>query len=109
MNAAAVYTRFEILRSFRNGRFAFFSVVFPVVLYFVHRRTHPQVRSFGDSGISAPLYYMVGLVSFGTMVGDDLRRRPDRRRADHGMDPAAADHPALAPAPTSARRCSPPT
>jgi ABC-2 type transport system permease protein len=62
------YTRYELLRSFRNARFLFFSVMFPVILYFVLAAPNRNENNFGNSGISAPLYYMVGLVSFGTMV-----------------------------------------
>lgn len=68
MSAGAVYTRYEILRAFRNGRFAFFSVIFPVVMYFLLAGPNRNVHNFAHSGISAPLYYMIGLMSFGTMV-----------------------------------------
>lgn len=62
------YTRFELLRTFRNGRFFFFSLGFPLILYFVIAGPNRGDDNFGDSGISAPLYYMVGLASFGTMM-----------------------------------------
>ncbi len=31
----AVYTRYELIRAFRNRRFFLFSLVFPLILYFV--------------------------------------------------------------------------
>jgi ABC-2 type transport system permease protein len=63
-----VYTRFELLRAFRNRRFLIFSLGFPLVLYFVIAGPQQHVRNFGGTGIPAPLYYMTGLASFGTML-----------------------------------------
>jgi ABC-2 type transport system permease protein len=63
-----VYTRYELLRAFRNRRFFFFALAFPLVLYFVIAAPNRDSHNFGGSGISAPLYYMVGLASFGTMM-----------------------------------------
>ncbi|MGZ4202518.1 MAG: ABC transporter permease [Thermoleophilaceae bacterium] len=61
------YTRYELLRTFRNRRFFVFSLGFPLVLYFLIAGPNKNVHDFANSGISAPLYYMVGLASFGTM------------------------------------------
>jgi ABC-2 type transport system permease protein len=63
-----VYTRYELLRAFRSRRFLLFSLGFPLVLYFVIAGPQHNVHNFGGTGISAPLYYMVGLASFGTML-----------------------------------------
>jgi ABC-2 type transport system permease protein len=63
-----VYTRYELLRAFRNRRFFFFSLAFPLILYFIFAAPNRNVTNFDGSGISLPLYYMVGLASFGTMV-----------------------------------------
>jgi ABC-2 type transport system permease protein len=63
-----LYMRFELLRAFRNARFFIFSLAFPVVLYFVISSPNRDVHDFNGSGISFPLYYMVGLASFGTMI-----------------------------------------
>jgi ABC-2 type transport system permease protein len=63
-----VYTRFELLRAFRNRRFFIFSLGFPLVLYFVIAGPQRGNHNFADTGISAPLYYMAGLASFGTMM-----------------------------------------
>jgi len=62
-----VYIRYELLRTFRNRRFFFLSLGFPLLFYFVIAAPNRHVRDFGGSGLSAPLYYMVGLASFGTM------------------------------------------
>lgn len=63
-----LYTRFELLRTFRNRRFFFFSFGFPLVLYFLIAAPQRNTGDLAGTGISAPLYYMVGLASFGTMA-----------------------------------------
>jgi ABC-2 type transport system permease protein len=65
---ALAYTRFELLRTLRNRRFFVLSLGFPVVLYFLiaSPQRHGHV---GSTGISVPLYFMVGMISFGTMSG----------------------------------------
>ena len=67
MNAALSYTRYELLRTFRNARFFIFSLGFPLILYYVIAGGNKDVPNLNGSGISAPLYFMVGLASFGTM------------------------------------------
>jgi ABC-2 type transport system permease protein len=62
-----VYTRYELLRTFRNRRFFVFSLGFPLVLFFLLAAPNKNEHDFASSGLSAPLYYMVGLASFGTM------------------------------------------
>ena len=66
MNALA-YTRYELLRTFRNRRFVILSLAFPLVLYFAIAGPNRHVDNLAKSGISAPLYFMVGLAAFGTM------------------------------------------
>jgi ABC-2 type transport system permease protein len=64
---AGTYTRYEVLRAFRNRRFFVFSIGFPLVLYLVIAAPNRDQHDFGGSGIDAPLYLMVGLAAFGTM------------------------------------------
>src|SRR3954470_22850996 len=61
------YTRFELLRTVRNRRFFILSLGFPVVLYFLIAAPNRNEHDIGGPGLSAPLYFMVGLISFGTM------------------------------------------
>ncbi len=68
MNALP-YTRYELLRTLRNRRFFFLSLGFPLVLYFLIAGSTRNVHSIGGTGIPAPLYFMVGMISFGTMSG----------------------------------------
>jgi ABC-2 type transport system permease protein len=65
----STYTRYELLRLFRNRRFFLFSLGCPLLLYFLIAVPNRNVHDLGGSGISAPLYLMVGLVAFGTMNG----------------------------------------
>lgn len=67
MSAATTYTRYEVLRTFRNFRFFIFSLAFPLALYWALAASNKNQKDFGGSGLSAPLYYMLGLASFGTM------------------------------------------
>jgi ABC-2 type transport system permease protein len=62
-----LYTRYELVRALRNRRFFFFSLGFPLILYFVIAGPQSGDHNFAGSGISAALFYMAGLVSFGTM------------------------------------------
>jgi ABC-2 type transport system permease protein len=62
------YTRFELLRTLRNWRLLLFSLGFPLVLYLAIASPARDESDFAGSGISLPLYFMVGLVSFGAMT-----------------------------------------
>jgi ABC-2 type transport system permease protein len=65
---ALAYTRFEFVRMFRNPRFLIFSIGFPLIIFYAFAAPNRHIKSFEGSGISFPLYYMVGLASFGTMA-----------------------------------------
>lgn len=62
------YTRFELLRTLRNRRFFVLSLGFPLILYYLIAGSQRNVSDLAGTGLSAPLYYMVGLASFGTMA-----------------------------------------
>ena len=63
-----VYTRYELLRTFRERRLFIFSFGFPLILYYVIAAPNRNVHDFNGTGIPLPLYYMVGLASYGTMM-----------------------------------------
>src|SRR5580692_6036051 len=65
--SSLVYVRYELLRTLRNRRFFFLSLGFPLVLYYLIAGSNRHVSDIGGTGLSAPLYFMVGLASFGTM------------------------------------------
>lgn len=62
-----VFTRYELLRTIRNRRFLVFSLAFPLLLYVLVAGPNRQVHDLRHTGVSAPLYFMVGLAAFGAM------------------------------------------
>jgi ABC-2 type transport system permease protein len=62
-----LYVRYELLRTVRNRRFFLLSLGFPLILFFIVAGPNRNVHDFDHSGISFPLYYMVGMATFGTM------------------------------------------
>jgi ABC-2 type transport system permease protein len=66
--SATTYVRFEVLRTFRNTRFFLFSLVFPLVLYYLVAGANRDVQNFAGTGLSFPVYYMIGMVSWGAMA-----------------------------------------
>ena len=66
--SSLAYTRYELLRTFRERRLFIFSFGFPLVLYYVIAAPNRNIHNFNGTGVSMPLYYMVGLASFGTMM-----------------------------------------
>ena len=67
MTRSMAYIRFELLRTIRNRRVLVFSLAFPILLYLLIAAPNRNEHSLGGTGISAPLYFMIGLASFGTM------------------------------------------
>jgi ABC-2 type transport system permease protein len=63
--SSATYARYEVLRTFRNRRFFVFSLVFPLILFYAVAGENRHARL---GGISFPLYYMTGMVAWGTMT-----------------------------------------
>ena len=57
---ATTYTRYELLRTFRNLRFMFLSLVFPLVLYLLVAGPN---RDKHLGGLPFPLYYMTGMIA----------------------------------------------
>ena len=77
----AAYTRYELLRTVRNRRFMILALGFPLVLYFLIAAPNRHEQNLGGTGISAPLYLMVGLVAFGAMnavLGSGVRIAAER-------------------------------
>jgi ABC-2 type transport system permease protein len=60
-----IYLKYEVLRTWRNRRFLIFSLVFPLVLFLAIAGPH---RTAVTQGIPFPLYYMTGMIAWGTMV-----------------------------------------
>ncbi len=71
--SGATYVKYELLRTVRNKRSFAFSLVFPLVMYFLLALPNKDNHNFGGTkghptGIFAPQYYMIGLLAFGGMV-----------------------------------------
>lgn len=71
--SAVTYTKFELLRTVRNKRSFFFSLAFPLVMYFLLALPNKNNHNFGGTKgnpthLFAPQYYMVGLLAFGGMI-----------------------------------------
>lgn len=64
---AALYTRYELLRTIRNKRVVIFALAFPLILFLAIAAPQHDVSNFSGTGISLPLYFMVGLAAFATM------------------------------------------
>jgi ABC-2 type transport system permease protein len=62
---AATYTRYEMLRTFRNRRFFIFSLGFPVILFLLIAGPN---RGAKLDGIPFALYYMTGMAAYGSMA-----------------------------------------
>ncbi len=63
--SSMTYVRFEVVRTVRNARFFIFSLVFPLILFFTIAGPNKNITL---GGIPFPLYYMVGMASWGTMA-----------------------------------------
>ena len=61
----AAYLHAELRRTFRNRRFLFFSLGFPLVLFLTVAGAN---RSRSIEGIAFPLYYLAGMVSWGALI-----------------------------------------
>ena len=59
------YLRYEVLRTWRNRRFMLFSLVFPLVLFLAVAGPHKNLKI---EHVSFPLYYMTGMIAWGSMV-----------------------------------------
>ncbi|MET0741514.1 MAG: ABC transporter permease [Candidatus Nanopelagicales bacterium] len=66
--SSLTYTRYEMLRTFRNRRFFIFSLIFPLILFYTVAGPNRDEQDFAGTGISFPVYSMVGMVSWGTMA-----------------------------------------
>jgi ABC-2 type transport system permease protein len=67
--AGVTYARYELLRLWRNKRFFFFSLGFPLVLFVVIGGSNKnQTIDLGSIKIDFPLYYMVGMAGYGAMI-----------------------------------------
>ena len=62
---SSTYLRYEVLRNFRNWRFLFLSLAFPLVLYFSVASAN---RHATFNGIAFTVYFMAAMTTLGTMA-----------------------------------------
>jgi ABC-2 type transport system permease protein len=63
--SSLLYTRYELLRAFRSTRFFFFSLGFPLVMFFLLVGPNKDAEL---AGIPLPLYFMTGMAAWGSMI-----------------------------------------
>jgi len=66
--SSTTYVAFEIRRTFRNKRFLVFSLGFPLLLFLITAGANRDVADYSGTGISLPLYFMVGMAAWGAMA-----------------------------------------
>src|SRR3954451_536286 len=71
--SSATYVRFELLRTVRNKRSFFFSLAFPIVMYFLIALPNRKEHNLGGTPghpthLFAPQFFMIGLLAFGSMI-----------------------------------------
>lgn len=62
---AVAYARYDLRRLYRNRRFFIFTLGFPLVLFLVVANSNKHVVI---EGIPFPVYYLTGMVAWGTMI-----------------------------------------
>ena len=62
---STTYVRYELLRTFRSVRFFVFSLVFPLILFLLVAGPNRHERL---DGTPFPVYYLAGMVAWGTMA-----------------------------------------
>ena len=68
--SSTTYVAFEIRRTFRNKRFLVFSLGFPLLLFLITAGANRDVTDYSGTGISLPLYFMVGMAAWGAMAAE---------------------------------------
>lgn len=71
--SSATYVKYEMLRTIRNRRSFIFSLIFPLIMYFLLAGPNKDNHNFGGTKANpthlfAPQYYMLGLLAFGSMI-----------------------------------------
>lgn len=79
---ALTFLRYELERTVRNLRFMLFSLAFPVALLLIVGGANKNAENSFGTGVSFPLYYMVGMISWGSMmavISGGARIAPERQ------------------------------
>ena len=60
--------KLEIVRTLRNRRFMFFSVIYPAILFLIISGPAKKTDVVPGTGLTMQLYYMVAMASFGSLT-----------------------------------------
>jgi hypothetical protein len=66
------YLKFEIIRTLRNRQSFIFSLIFPLVMFLILGVPNRNTQNFGESGIPAITYYMIGIWAGHTFSQDAM-------------------------------------
>ncbi len=105
--SGATHVRYELLRSLRNPLMSGLSIVLPLVVYYAVASVNRHAFVYA-AHVSFPLYFMTGMAAYGAMfaaIGPGGRLARDRAR---GWTRSCGSR-RFGFAPTTSRRCSPPT
>lgn len=65
---SSTLVKLEILRTLRNRKFMFFSVIYPTVLYLIISGTNSTTATLPHTHLTMQLYYLVAMASFGALT-----------------------------------------
>lgn len=66
--SSSTLIKLEILRTLRNRKFMFFSVIYPSVLYLIISGTNSDTTTLPHTHLTMQLYYLVAMASFGALT-----------------------------------------
>jgi ABC-2 type transport system permease protein len=66
--SSSTLIRLEIIRTLRNKRFMFFSVIYPTVLFLIISNTGSKTATLPHTRLTLQLYYLVAMASFGALT-----------------------------------------
>jgi ABC-2 type transport system permease protein len=66
--SSSTLVKLEIIRTLRNKKFMFFSVIYPTVLYLIISGTGSNTALVPGTHLSMQLYYLVAMASFGALT-----------------------------------------
>ncbi len=66
--SSSTLIKLEIIRTLRNKKFMFFSVIYPSVLYLIISGTGSTTATLPHTHLTMQLYYLVAMASFGALT-----------------------------------------
>ncbi len=66
--ASSTLIKLEIVRTLRNKKFMFFSVIYPAVLFLIISGSSSKTTTMPHTHLTMQLYYLVAMASFGALT-----------------------------------------